>query len=39
LPEFDPAWPDDFAAGHLRRIRMWKRANEAAVEAGKGLLN
>ncbi|KAL4921834.1 hypothetical protein BDW62DRAFT_97367 [Aspergillus aurantiobrunneus] len=38
LPAFDRAWPDDFAAGHERRIRMWRRANEAAVQAG-GVLN
>ncbi|KAL4908085.1 hypothetical protein BDW74DRAFT_189369 [Aspergillus multicolor] len=31
LPEFDQKWVDDFSAGHERRIRMWKRANEAAA--------
>ncbi|KAL3463011.1 hypothetical protein BJX64DRAFT_299235 [Aspergillus heterothallicus] len=30
LPEFEQKWVDDFWAGHERRIRMWKRANEAA---------
>ncbi|KAL2831262.1 hypothetical protein BJY01DRAFT_226758 [Aspergillus pseudoustus] len=30
LPEFEQKWVDDFSAGHERRIRMWKRANEAA---------
>lgn len=30
LPAFDQAWVEDFNAGHDRRIRMWKRANQAA---------
>ncbi|KAL4796896.1 hypothetical protein BDV19DRAFT_360024 [Aspergillus venezuelensis] len=30
LPPFEKVWPETFAAGHQRRIRMWKRANEAA---------
>ncbi|KAL2815520.1 hypothetical protein BJX63DRAFT_389743 [Aspergillus granulosus] len=33
LPEFEQKWVDDFTAGHERRIRMWKRANEAASGA------
>ncbi|KAL4926884.1 uncharacterized protein BDV17DRAFT_268144 [Aspergillus undulatus] len=33
LPPFEQAWPDEFAAGHQRRIRMWKRANDAARAA------
>ena len=32
LPAFDQAWVDDFNAGHERRIRMWKRANQIAME-------
>ncbi|KAL4744522.1 hypothetical protein BDW72DRAFT_188326 [Aspergillus terricola var. indicus] len=35
LPVFEQKWAEDFAAGHERRIRMWKRANEAAAEALK----
>ncbi|KAL5000189.1 hypothetical protein BDV10DRAFT_39327 [Aspergillus recurvatus] len=35
LPVFEQKWADDFAAGHERRIRMWKRANAAAAEALK----
>ncbi|RDW86768.1 uncharacterized protein DSM5745_03410 [Aspergillus mulundensis] len=31
LPAFEQKWVDDFSAGHERRIRMWKRANEAAA--------
>ncbi|KAL2865878.1 uncharacterized protein BJX67DRAFT_157698 [Aspergillus lucknowensis] len=30
LPPFNRAWPEDFSAGHQRRIRMWRRVNEAA---------
>ncbi|KAL3453441.1 hypothetical protein BJX65DRAFT_263910 [Aspergillus insuetus] len=33
LPAFEQKWVDDFSAGHERRIRMWKRANEAAKAA------
>ncbi|KAE8351240.1 hypothetical protein BDV28DRAFT_162479 [Aspergillus coremiiformis] len=29
LPPFQQQWVDDFNAGHQRRIRMWKKANEA----------
>ncbi|KAL2003428.1 hypothetical protein VTN02DRAFT_3831 [Thermoascus thermophilus] len=29
LPKFDPRWVDTFNAGHQRRIKMWKKANEA----------
>ncbi|GMF71286.1 unnamed protein product [Aspergillus oryzae] len=29
LPPFRQQWVDDFNAGHERRIRMWKKANEA----------
>ncbi|GMG30548.1 unnamed protein product [Aspergillus oryzae] len=29
LPPFKQQWVDDFNAGHERRIRMWKKANEA----------
>ncbi|KAL2835028.1 hypothetical protein BDW59DRAFT_155852 [Aspergillus cavernicola] len=32
LPPFDQAWPDNFAAGHQRRIRMWQKANRVAGE-------
>lgn len=34
LPVFEQAWVDEFAKGHERRIRMWRRANEAA--SGRG---
>ncbi|KAL2831546.1 hypothetical protein BDW59DRAFT_169782 [Aspergillus cavernicola] len=36
LPEFDPSWVSRFAASHQRRIRMWKRSNEKAVQGGAG---
>lgn len=35
LPPFDRTWVDAFNAGHERRIRMWKRANEAASDKPK----
>ncbi|KAL4810099.1 hypothetical protein BDV18DRAFT_130287 [Aspergillus unguis] len=36
LPVFEQAWADDFAAGHERRKRMWRRANAAAEIERKG---
>ncbi|KAL5342850.1 hypothetical protein BJX70DRAFT_394292 [Aspergillus crustosus] len=30
LPKFNPSWVGTFAASQQRRIKMWKRANEAA---------
>ncbi|PWY91587.1 FAD/NAD(P)-binding domain-containing protein [Aspergillus sclerotioniger CBS 115572] len=33
LPPFEAEWMDVFNAGHERRIRMWQKANEAAVNS------
>ncbi|KAJ6009194.1 hypothetical protein N7522_004210 [Penicillium canescens] len=30
LPRFDQKWVDDFNAGHERRKKMWRKANQAA---------
>jgi cation diffusion facilitator CzcD-associated flavoprotein CzcO len=30
LPKFEKRWREDFDAGHLLRIEMWKRGNEEA---------
>ncbi|KAJ6087449.1 hypothetical protein N7467_006363 [Penicillium canescens] len=30
LPRFDQKWVDDFNAGHDRRKKMWRKANQAA---------
>lgn len=35
LPPFDRAWVDAFNAGHERRVKMWKRANQAALNKSK----
>lgn len=35
LPPFDRSWVDVFNAGHERRIKMWMRANEAALDGFK----
>lgn len=32
LPEWQQWWLQDFTAGHLRRIAMWKNGNEEARE-------
>ncbi|KAL4786964.1 hypothetical protein BJX76DRAFT_319655 [Aspergillus varians] len=34
LPKFDPSWVGRFAASHQRRVDMWKRSNEEAVQGG-----
>jgi len=34
LPKFNREWRDVFEAGHLRRIKMWETANEAAGRRG-----
>lgn len=32
LPKWEKSWREDFDAGHLKRIDMWKRGNEEARE-------
>lgn len=32
LPKFEKSWREQFDAGHLLRISMWQRGNEAARE-------
>ena len=39
LPKWEKKWREDFDAGHLKRINMWKRGNEEArerIRAGSG---
>lgn len=35
LPKFEKSWRENFDAGHLLRIAMWQRGNEAARERMK----
>ena len=45
LPRFEKWWREDFDKAHLKRLEMWKRANEEAreriareeKESGKGI--